>query len=118
MKSGKVATVPFDRMPVRSFLITPDGSKKIPAGFPLRLQGIAFSGYAGIKKVEVSADNGANWSETHLGADAGGYSFRTWSLDWIPKSAGHYSVAVRATDAKGERATGRKGLEPRRVSLE
>jgi DMSO/TMAO reductase YedYZ molybdopterin-dependent catalytic subunit len=101
MKSGKVATVPIARMPVRSFLITPDGAMKIPAGFPLRLHGIAFSGYGGISKVEVSSDNGANWSAAHLGADAGEYSFRMWSLDWTPKSAGHYSVAVRATDAKG-----------------
>lgn len=101
MKSGKVATVPIARMPVRSFLITPDGAMKIPAGFPLRLRGIAFSGYGGIRRVEVSSDNGANWSEAHLGLDAGEYSFRTWSLDWTPKSAGHYSVAVRATDAKG-----------------
>ncbi|HWY76814.1 MAG TPA: molybdopterin-dependent oxidoreductase [Verrucomicrobiae bacterium] len=101
MKSGKVATVPIAKMPVRSFLISPDGSMKIPAGFPLRLQGIAFSGYGAIKKVEVSADNGANWSEAHLGQDAGEYSFRTWSLDWTPKSAGRYPVAVRATDAKG-----------------
>ena len=101
MKSGKVTTVPIARMPVRSFLISPDGSMKIPAGFPLRLRGIAFSGYGGIKKVEVSADNGANWSDAHLGQDAGEYSFRTWSLDWTPKSAGRYPLTVRATDAKG-----------------
>src|SRR5579864_715426 len=101
MKSGKVATVPIARMPVRSFLISPDGAMKIPAGFPLRLRGIAFSGYGGIKKVEVSTGNGANWVEAHLGMDAGEYSFRTWSLDWTPKTAGRFQVAVRATDAKG-----------------
>ena len=88
-------------MPVRSFLISPDGSTKIPAGFPLRLRGIAFSGYGGIKKVEVSTNNGANWTEARLEPDAGEYSFRTWSLDWTPKAAGRYQLAVRATDAKG-----------------
>jgi hypothetical protein len=101
MKTGKVATVPIARMPVRSFLISPDGRDKIPAGFPLRLRGIAFSGYGTIKKVEVSTDNGANWMEARLGADAGEYSFRTWALDWTPKAAARYQVAVRATDAKG-----------------
>lgn len=101
MKTGKVATVPIARMPVRSFLISPDGRDKIPAGFPLRLRGIAFSGYGTIKKVEVSTDNGANWMEARLGADTGEYSFRTWSLDWTPKAAARYQVAVRATDAKG-----------------
>jgi DMSO/TMAO reductase YedYZ molybdopterin-dependent catalytic subunit len=101
MKSGKVATVPIGRMPVRSFLISPDGSMKIPAGFPLHVRGIAFSGYGGIKKVEVSTDNGANWSEARLEQDAGEYSFRTWSLEWTPKAAGRYQLAVRAMDAKG-----------------
>ena len=101
MKSGKVGTVPIAKMPVRSFLISPDGSTKIPTGFPLRLRGIAFSGGAGIKKVEVSTNNGANWDEARLGEDAGQYSFRTWSLEWIPKRSGRYQIAVRATDSKG-----------------
>jgi DMSO/TMAO reductase YedYZ molybdopterin-dependent catalytic subunit len=101
MKSGKVATVPINKMTVRSFLISPDGSAKIPAGFPLRLRGIAFSGYAGITKVDVSTDNGANWTAAHLEADAGAYSFRMWSFDWTPKTAGKYQLAVRATDGKG-----------------
>ena len=101
MKSGNVATIPIAKMPVRSFLISPDGSTKIPAGFPLRLRGIAFSGYGGIKKVEVSSDDGANWTEAQFGPDAGTYSFRTWWLNWTPKTAGRYQVAVRATDTKG-----------------
>lgn len=101
VKSGKVGTIPIARMPVRSFLISPDGSTKIPAGFPLQLQGIAFSGYGGIKRVEISDDNGANWRDTHLGEDAGQYSFRTWSLAWTPRRSGRYQLAVRATDAKG-----------------
>ncbi|HEX4642975.1 MAG TPA: molybdopterin-dependent oxidoreductase [Candidatus Acidoferrales bacterium] len=101
VKAGSVKTVPISRMPVRSFLISPDGSAKIPAGFPLHLRGIAFSGYGGIKKVEVSTDNGANWSEARLGTDAGDYGFRTWSHDWTPRDSGRYQLAVRATDAKG-----------------
>src|SRR5579863_3818195 len=101
MKSGKVATVPIARMPVRSFLISPDGSAKIPVGFPVRLRGIAFSGYAGIKRVEVATDGGAKWAEAPLGVDAGDYSFRTWFFDWMPKAAGRYQVSVRATDSNG-----------------
>jgi DMSO/TMAO reductase YedYZ molybdopterin-dependent catalytic subunit len=101
MKLGNVATVPIARMPVRSFLISPDGAAKIPAGFPLRLRGIAFSGYGGIRKVDVSTDDGAHWSDARLGTDAGEYSFRTWSFEWTPKTSGRYPVAVRATDAKG-----------------
>ena len=101
MKSGRVATVPIARMPVRSFLISPDGSMKLPFGIPARLRGVAFSGYGAVKKVEVSTDDGKKWSEAQLGIDAGEFSFRTWALDWTPQAPGRYEIAVRATDAKG-----------------
>jgi hypothetical protein len=70
-ETGKVQTVPIAKMPVRSFLISPDGSDKVPPGFPLLLQGIAFSGNDGIRKVEVSDDNGANWHDASLGEHFG-----------------------------------------------
>ena len=101
VKAGKVKTIPITKMPVRSFLISPDGSTKIPSSLPVQLRGIAFSGYGGIKKVEVSADNGASWLIAHLGEDLGPYSFRTWELHWTPKRSGKYELAVRATDEKG-----------------
>jgi len=100
-KTGKVPTIPIDKIPVRSFLISPDGSEKIPTGFPLLLQGVAFSGTHGIKKVEVSTDDGKSWSDARLGEDFGAYSFRTWQVAWKPRQPGRYQVAVRATDGGG-----------------
>jgi len=38
VKAGKVKTVPIAKIPVRSFLISPDGSTKIPSGLPVRLR--------------------------------------------------------------------------------
>ena len=58
MKAGKVKTVPIERLPVRSFLIWPDGTSKIPVGMNIRLQGIAFSGFVRVNRVEVSEDGG------------------------------------------------------------
>jgi hypothetical protein len=100
-KTGTVKTVPINKIPVRSFLISPDGSDKIPAGFPLQLQGIAFTGTGGIKRVEVSDDSGKNWRDAHLGEDSGPYSFRTWQFAWTAKQPGKYQIAVRATDGSG-----------------
>src|SRR5713101_3621850 len=74
-KAGKVKTIPIERMPVRSFLISPDGSSKIPAGLGVTLRGMAFSGYGKVVKVEVS-DNGNTWRAAELGEDHGAYSFR------------------------------------------
>ncbi len=101
VKAGKVKTVPIARMPVRSFLIVPDGSSKIPVKLPVTLRGIAFSGYGRVVKVEASADDGKTWHEARLGEDYGPYSFRTWEHAWTPERAGRYVLAVRATDEKG-----------------
>jgi DMSO/TMAO reductase YedYZ molybdopterin-dependent catalytic subunit len=101
MKAGGVKTVPITRMPVRSFLVSPDGSSKVPTGMNVMLRGIAFSGYGKIVKVEISEDGARTWREAHLGEDHGAYSFRTWEAPWTPKSPGSFTVAVRATDEKG-----------------
>jgi len=101
VKTGGVKTVPIGRMPVRSFLVSPDGSGKIPAGMHVTLRGIAFSGYGRVTKVEISDDDLKTWKPAQLGEDFGAYSFRTWDFSWTPKTAGKYSIAVRATDEKG-----------------
>lgn len=100
VKAGKVKTMPIGRMPVRSFLITPDGSSKIPAGMTVTLRGIAFSGFARVNRVEISEDGGKSWTAATLGEDHGAYSFRTWEAPWTPKAPGRYILAVRATDEK------------------
>jgi DMSO/TMAO reductase YedYZ molybdopterin-dependent catalytic subunit len=101
VKAGTVKTVPIARMPVRSFLISPDGATKIPAGLPVKLRGVAFSGYGRVVKVEVSDDGMKKWKSANLGGDHGPYSFRTWEAEWTPKTPGRYTLAVRATDEKG-----------------
>ena len=101
MKGGKVKTVPIERLPVRSFLISPDGASKIPMGMNITLRGIAFSGFGRVIRVEVSEDDGKSWTAATLGEDHGAYSFRTWEASWTAKSPGRHTLAVRATDEKG-----------------
>jgi len=101
VKAGKVKTLPIERFPVRSFLVTPDGSSKIPAGLNVTLRGIAFSGFGRVNRVEISDDGGKTWADATLGEDHGAYSFRTWEAPWKAKSPGRYSLAVRGTDEKG-----------------
>jgi DMSO/TMAO reductase YedYZ molybdopterin-dependent catalytic subunit len=101
MKTGSVKTVPIARMPVRSFLISPEGGTKVPAGMNGTLRGIAFSGYGRVVKVEISDDGAKTWKEAQLGEDHGPYSFRIWEKSWTPRTPGIYTIAVRATDEKG-----------------
>jgi DMSO/TMAO reductase YedYZ molybdopterin-dependent catalytic subunit len=101
VKAGKVKTIPIERMPVRSFLISPDGSSKIPSGMNVQLRGVAFSGFGRVNKVEISDDGGTHWTDAKLGEDHGAYSFRTWEAAWTAKRPGKYTIGVRATDEKG-----------------
>ncbi|HKE07690.1 MAG TPA: molybdopterin-dependent oxidoreductase [Candidatus Acidoferrum sp.] len=103
MKVGNVKTVPIERFPVRSFLISPDGTSKIPMGMSIKLRGIAFSGFGSVNRVEVSDDGGKTWFTAELGENHSPYSFRTWEAAWTAKSPGRQTLAVRATDEKGNR---------------
>lgn len=101
IKAGAVKTVPISRMPVRSFIITPDVDSKIPMGMMVAVRGIAFSGYGRVTRVEVSDDDAKSWAPAKLGEDFGAYSFRTWEFAWKPRRPGLHLLAVRATDEKG-----------------
>jgi DMSO/TMAO reductase YedYZ molybdopterin-dependent catalytic subunit len=102
VKAGKVKMIPISRMPVRSFIISPDGDTKIPAGLPVTVRGIAFSGSGPVTKVEFSASVRGGWRPAKLGEDLGPYAFRTWEAPWTPAKAGNYRLAARATDEKGD----------------
>src|SRR5260370_263415 len=93
VKAGKVKTIPIERMPVRSFLISPDGSSKIPAGLSVTLRGMAFSGYGKLLTEEVSDDGRGNWKAAELGEDHGAYSFPGWPAARTPRSPRKYFVA-------------------------
>ncbi len=95
-------TVPINRMNVRSFFTMAEPNLTAQVGKAVDLQGIAFDGGAGIEKVEVSTDSGANWAETKLGADLGRYSFRRWRWSWRPAERGEQILHVRATSTSGE----------------
>lgn len=101
VRAGRVSTVPIARMPVRSFIVSPDGSAGLPAGMPVMVRGIAFSGNGAVTRVELSEDDGRSWRDVTLGSDHGPHAFRTWDTTWTPSRPGEAVLAVRATDAAG-----------------
>lgn len=101
VRAGRVTMLPIARMPVRSFIVTPDGGGRMPAGLPASVRGIAFSGNGAITRVELSEDGGSSWRDASLGADHGPHAFRTWEAVWTPPGPGEATLAVRATDAAG-----------------
>lgn len=101
VKTGRVATVPITRMPVRSFIVSPDGSSRLAAGLPVTVRGIAFSSNGAVVQVELSDDGGSSWRAVQLGSDHGPHAFRTWEFPWTPGQPGDAELAVRATDGAG-----------------
>jgi DMSO/TMAO reductase YedYZ molybdopterin-dependent catalytic subunit len=68
---------------------------------PVELTGWALAGPAGIKRVEVSTDDGATWREAHLVENKSPYVWTVWKYHFAPAKPGEYTLRVRATDGEG-----------------
>jgi DMSO/TMAO reductase YedYZ molybdopterin-dependent catalytic subunit len=64
------------------------------------LKGVAFSGEAGIDRVELSFDGGKSWTPAQLDGPPTPYGFRLFRHAW-KAAEGRYEVACRATDSAG-----------------
>jgi hypothetical protein len=95
------ATVPINRLNVRSFITNIADGARVRANANVQLRGMAFDGGFGITQVAISLDHGASWNATTLGDDLGKYSFREWKSH-IKLPRGEHLLMVRATNAAGE----------------
>ena len=89
---------PLTRTNVKSIVGTISPGDRLRG--PQKLAGVAFSGEAGIEKVELSFDGGATWTDAELDRKTSPYGFRVFHYAWKP-APGKYTVACRATDANG-----------------
>ena len=69
------ATVPINRLNVRSFITNLSTGEKVSAGASFELRGIAFDGGHGIAEVVVSSDGGRSWQSAALGRISGNTRF-------------------------------------------
>jgi hypothetical protein len=78
------------------------GDKAIIHANSAQLEGLAFAGDRGVRKVEVSLDHGATWRLATIEANPSpnNLSWVLWRLPWQPTS-GTYTLLVRATDGTG-----------------
>ena len=94
-------TIPINRFTVRSIFVRPEPDEKIAIGRSYDVEGVAFDYGAGIRRVEVSLDDGARWEDARLDPELGKYSFRRWRYRWTPRARGQYRLMVRATNNDG-----------------
>jgi DMSO/TMAO reductase YedYZ molybdopterin-dependent catalytic subunit len=74
----------------------------------IEIGGIAFAGYRGIQRVEVSTDDGATWHDAQLAPPLSQDSWVLWTYQWQPTGRGHYTLLARATDGTGQTQTSQK----------
>jgi DMSO/TMAO reductase YedYZ molybdopterin-dependent catalytic subunit len=97
---------PVSRMLPRSLMVPPGipdfatRERTVEAG-PCPLRGRAWSGFGPVKRVEVSADGGATWSDARLGPAVSEWAWHSWEWDWEPSEPGTYELCCRATDGGG-----------------
>jgi DMSO/TMAO reductase YedYZ molybdopterin-dependent catalytic subunit len=95
-------TVPINRMAVHSIFVSPEPGETLKAEHAIEVQGVATDSGQGIRVVEISTDNGANWTQAKLDPELGRYSWRRWRFSWTPPKKGTHRLLVRATNNAGE----------------
>ena len=91
----------ISQMAVQSFVSWPEHDTSLPAGQPVAISGMAWSGSGPIRRVDVSMDDGATWQDAHMDESPIGYSWQEWHVDWTPEKPGHYTIIARAVDEDG-----------------
>lgn len=71
-------------------------------GQPAELRGMAFGGDKGIRKVELSFDDGQTWTEAPITTPGTLISWSLWTYRWTPEKPGEFAGLVRATNGQGE----------------
>ena len=69
---------------------------------PIEVKGIAFGGDRGISRVEISDDDGENWTDAKIIYPGTKLTWALWNYDWQPDGTDDYTLVVRATDGEGE----------------
>jgi len=76
-----------------------DGAKISGKNFVIT--GYALGNLDGIRKVEISFDNGETWQNTNLFSNPSPLTWSFWKYTWIAPKSGSYRIRVRSTDGKG-----------------
>jgi len=98
-------STPITEMVVNSLITSLTEGQRFAAGAPVAVRGIAWDGGYGIRRVDVSTDEGRTWERAELGADSGRFSFRPWQFTYMPHAKGRVNVMARASNAQGATQT-------------
>ncbi len=75
--------------------------RKAQVTAPVDVYGWALAGPSGIRRVEVSSDDGVTWRDAELIENSSPYVWTVWKYRFAPKSSGAFTIRVRAIDGSG-----------------
>ncbi len=85
---------------MKSWINHPSGDRPLRAGRVV-VDGVAFGGMRGVRRVEISADGGRSWQDAPLiGPDLGPYAWRQFAAP-LTLARGTHVLASRAVDEAG-----------------
>jgi DMSO/TMAO reductase YedYZ molybdopterin-dependent catalytic subunit len=94
-------TTPITEMVVNSLITNITDGQRFAARVPIVVKGLAWDGGYGIRRVEVSIDDGNTWLAATLGNHLGRFSFLPWEFICKPPKKGSLTVMARASNALG-----------------
>jgi DMSO/TMAO reductase YedYZ molybdopterin-dependent catalytic subunit len=87
-------------MVVKAEIVRPRPDDQLGIGCN-RVFGIAWAGEDAVRRVQVSADGGATWTEANFIGPQAAYSWTLWEYLWEVDAPGDYGLLARATSARG-----------------
>jgi DMSO/TMAO reductase YedYZ molybdopterin-dependent catalytic subunit len=97
------ATWPITDILINSLITSHRDGDRLPRGGAAQISGWAWDGGSGVRRVEVSVDEGRTWREATLGDDLGRFAWRQFRFPVETKTAGRMTALVRATNRAGAR---------------
>ncbi len=94
-------TTPVTEIDVTSLMTNISEGQRFRLGASVQIHGIAWDAGYGIRRVEVSLDDGRGWASAELGTDLGRFSFRPWKFAFTPRLKRDMTVISRAINAQG-----------------
>jgi DMSO/TMAO reductase YedYZ molybdopterin-dependent catalytic subunit len=98
-------TTPITEMVVNSLITNINEGQRFAAAAPVVVKGLAWDGGYGIRRVDVSLDEGRSWEMAEVGPSLGRFSFRPWQYVFSPRAKGRLSVMARASNVQGTAQT-------------
>ncbi len=81
------------------FLSIFPGNPRLKA--PIDVVGWALAGPSGVRRVEVSTDEGKSWHDAELISNSSPYVWTVWKYRFAPRAPGKYVIRARATAGDG-----------------